>query len=126
MAQNRTPTNILDLKGAFKKNPDRGRARENEPEVEAFDATPPKHLSVQAKETWKEIVELVPDGVLGKGDRLVVEMLANLLADYRAAPSDFPANRLTRLSVDLGRLGMTPADRSKVAVPKKDEESPFK
>ena len=52
--------------------------------------------------------------MLTDSDRLSLELAANLLAQFRADPVEFPAARLVRLEALLGKFGMTPADRSKV------------
>ena len=130
MARPRTATNVLQLKGAFKANPSRGRERENEPVVKAGIGSAPEHLGEKEKLAWDEIVSLAPHGVLGDCDRLVVECIAELLAMKRTVGmSEFPPPLLSRLEAMLGKIGFTPSDRSKVKVPrageKKNEFSDF-
>lgn len=43
MARPRKPGNVLELKGAFKRNPARGKARENEPKPNGEIGDPPTH-----------------------------------------------------------------------------------
>lgn len=47
-------------------------------------------------------------------DRLALELAAQLLAQFRTDPVEFPAAKLVRLEALLGKFGMTPADRAKV------------
>lgn len=123
MSAARKPTALLELNGAFKKNPNRKRPQE--PISAPFPTEPPEYLTHDQKQTWFEIVDHTPAGVLMKSDAFIVEMVAILLAEFRAAPSLMDNPRLTRLSVELGRLGLTPADRSKIIVPKNDEGDEF-
>jgi hypothetical protein len=111
MGRSRTPTNVLDAKGAFKKNPNRQRE----------DATPagplgsvPAHMSKEVGACWLELTEKAPHDVLTMSDEITLELAATLLAQFRANPLDFPAARLARLHAFLSSFGMTPADRSKV------------
>ncbi len=124
MARNRTPSNILELRGAFDKNPQR---RREEPKVENELGPPPDHFDDDRKAAWAEVADMAPEGVLTKSDRLAVEMLADLLVRYRASMKPggekfTSADRRDMLAV-LARFGMTSADRTRVAAPKEKEET---
>lgn len=123
MARNRTPSNILELRGAFDKNPQR---RREEPKVDSDLGQPPEHFDDARKAAWAEVVDMAPEGVLTKADRLAVEMLADLMVRYRASMQGgdkfTSADRRDMLAV-LARFGMTAADRSRVAAPKEKEET---
>lgn len=124
MARNRTPSNILELRGAFDKNPQR---RREEPQVESDLGQPPEHFDEARQAAWLEIVDMAPEGVLTKADRIAVEMLADLMVRYRASMKPggdkfTSADRRDMLAV-LARFGMTAADRSRVAAPKEKEET---
>ncbi|SET67811.1 hypothetical protein SAMN05216412_11257 [Nitrosospira multiformis] len=68
---------------------------------------------------WHEIVGLTHPGVLCRAARLIVEHAANILALLREG--GWTSNRaLTRLEAVLGKLGVSPADRSKVSILKTD------
>jgi hypothetical protein len=122
----RKPSNVLELKGAFEKNPARGRARENEPVPTGEIGAPPSHLPTDVATCWEEIVGLTHHGVLCKADRLIVEHAARMLARLRLMEWRTDPAILIRFEVCLGKLGMTPADRSKVSVMKPDEkENPY-
>lgn len=52
--------------------------------------------------------------MLTESDRLALELAAQLMAQFRADPVEFPAAKMARLEAQLGKFGMTPADRAKV------------
>lgn len=124
MARPRTPTNVLDARGSFRKHPERKRT---DPATSGPLTEPPSHLSEQALACWKEIAGAAPLEVLTNSDRIALEMAAMLLAQFRADPVEFPAMKLTRLEVLLGKFGMTPADRARVSTgkAKKPSSNPF-
>lgn len=111
MARPRTPTNVLDARGSFKKHPERKR-KDAEP-VGELSAAPP-HINGAVLHAWNEIARYAPRDVLTDSDRLSIELAANLLAQFRDDPLEFTAAKLVRLEALLGKFGMTPADRSKV------------
>jgi phage terminase small subunit len=113
MARPRTPTSVLELKGSFKNHPERKRPHEPKPEGELGPA--PEHLTDQERATWEEVVRITPARVLTSADRLIVEVTSRLMTKYRADPT-FTAAELSKLISCLARLGLTPSDRSKVAV----------
>lgn len=123
MGRNRTPSNILELRGAFDKNPQR---RREEPKVEKSLGPPPDHFDEARRAAWAEIESLAPADVLTKADRIAVEMLADLLVRYRAsmtpAGEKFTSADRRDLMALLARFGMTAADRSRVAAPAEKEE----
>lgn len=88
---------MAGVKGAFKRNPSRGRARENELKSEGEIEGPPAHLHSTVAACWHEIVGLTHPGVLCRADRLIVEHAAHILALLREG--DWTGNRalLTRL-----------------------------
>lgn len=111
MARPRTPTKVLELRGAFKKHPERAR-QDAEAVGELTD--PPPHISGAVLGAWKEIAKYAPRDVLTDSDRLSIELAANLLAQFRQDPVEFTAAKLMRLEALLGKFGMTPSDRAKV------------
>jgi phage terminase small subunit len=124
MARNRTPSNILELNGAFKKNPQR---RREEPSVDSELGPPPDHFDDARRAAWAEVVGMAPEGVLTRSDRIAIEMLSDLLVRYRAsmAPAGdkfTSADRRDLLAI-LARFGMTAADRSRVSAPTEKEET---
>lgn len=113
MGRNRTPSKILELRGAFNKHPDRRRGGEPKPKADIGPA--PAHLNEAQAALWDEMVGIALPGVLGDADRWMLEIAVCLMADYRQQPETFTAARVTQLISCLSRLGMTPADRSKVS-----------
>jgi hypothetical protein len=111
------------MKGAFAKDPQRERE-----DPDTFKLKPcPDHLSEAQREVWKEIVKAAPKNVLTEADRFGLEICSVLLNQFRLDPLEFPAAKLVRLEAMLGKFGMTPADRAKVAGPaqKKPQGNPF-
>lgn len=131
MARPRTPTNILALKGSFKKDPDRLKERENEPENINPVGEPFDHLPDNIKAAWNEIVTLSITGVLGEADRLSIEQCARLLIKCRdqhiVAGDVVPASaqEQNQFFKYLSQFGMLPADRSKLSIPKKKPKNKF-
>ena len=117
MARPRTPTNIIDLKGAFKVNPERKRPAEPAPNA-PFDLKPPAYLLACQKKTWREVVKRVPAGVLGDADRMHVEIVACLLADFRSLQGAMDTTRIGRLTQEMGKLGLNPSARASLVVDK--------
>jgi phage terminase small subunit len=115
MARPRTPTNILDLKGAFKTHPE--RKRKSEPKGNGdFNTAPPKHLNLKQKKTWKEVIALVPAGVLTGSDLIHVEIVACLLAEFRELKGMLETSRITRLTSEMGKIGLNPSARASLSV----------
>jgi len=122
MARPRTATNILDARGAFKKNPNRKRT--GEPTVDRpFRKSAPRQLTDEQKICWKEIVKACPAGVLTAADHLIVEVVAVLLAEFRRSGAEMSAAHLNRMTTQMGRLGLDPSGRASLTVdrPKANE-----
>jgi len=127
----RKPTNILALKGAFKKDPARLKKREGEPVDDNPVGEPPMHLSENAKQAWNEIISTSIGGVLGQADRIAIEMAANALVKCRGLPG--PGGEIAKITMSdqtllfkyLSQFGMTPADRSKIRIPAKKKKNDF-
>jgi hypothetical protein len=123
MGRPRTPTNVLALRGAFDKNPDRARedAETTGPIGEA-----PDYFNEKEVAAWDEIVLNAPVAVLRNSDRFILELASRLLAEQRDNWLDFPAARLARLEAMLGKMGLSPSDRAKVGgAGKKQAKNPF-
>ena len=130
MGRNRTATAILELKGSFKKHPE--RARPDEPKPTGPLGDPPKFLSKSEKEAWLDLASIIAPGVLMNSDRWAVEIACRIMAKIRdpkgGIGGKFGASvgEVAQMNGLLSRMGMTPADRSKVGVPKRgDEKDPF-
>lgn len=126
MARPRTATNILELKGAFAKNPNRKAAREDEPVPNAGIGPAPEYLAEDERSAWDYIVGTVPAGVLGDCDRSHLEIAARLFAySRRVSVEDWSAMKIARLDSMLGRMGLNPAERSKVKADKAPPKNAF-
>ena len=120
MARPRKPTKILEQTGAFKKHPERKRT--GEPVASgSLSYMPPDHLDEREQAMWHEIVSIVPPGVLTNADALIVESLAVLWTRYRIDKSEMPPALISRIDIQMGRLGLSPADRAKLTVEKPRE-----
>lgn len=122
MARPRKPTAVLALTNV---HPERLAARANEPPCTDPLGPPPESMRPDQRLAWLEIGRLAP--WLRSADRLIVELCARLLAAVRAGGvTDVPTPLLARLETCLGRLGLTPSDRSKVtATPATPAGNPF-
>ena len=117
------PKAVLRLKGVDKKHPERLHMREHEPENANPVGDPPKHLNGAERKIWLRIVDESIPGVLGQADRIAIELVCKLYVrvdEDTATGVDY--NQLIKL---LSQFGMTPADRSKIAIPKPDEKNEF-
>lgn len=127
MARPRKPTAIHVLKGTAEKHPDRMRERGNEPQPTGGIGPCPTRLGPQVAEAWDSLVDGCAPGVLTSMDRVALQLAATLLARFWADPMECDVKIVGRLHSLLGSMGMTPADRSKVVVPKSAKaENPFK
>lgn len=113
MARPRKPTRVLELTGAFRKDPQRRRAREGEPEVTTPLGDAPDHLDEAERARWNEIRKWAP--WLGVPDRPIVEQVCALWMLQRKGKATVAQMKL--LSTNLTLLGMTPSSRSRVKVP---------
>lgn len=121
MGRNRVPSNVLELRGAFDKNPQR---RREEPKVDTGLGAPPDYLTTEELAAWAEIEASAPEGILSRADRITVEMMVRTLIKFRNREPVKTAEMNLLLSM-LSRFGMTPADRSRVAAPKEAAQGDF-
>ncbi len=120
MPRPRKPTAVLELTGAFRKDPQRKRARSAEPVPTGEIGDAPVHFDAQLAAIWYEVISLIPAGVPTAADRIIVELTCSLVHGLRNGTSERGDKALLRSC--LASLGMTPAERSKISVPKKTEE----
>lgn len=113
------PTAVLELVGAYKKNPQRKRKSEPKPAqgIGKFIEGP-----VDLSSIWDEVVAQTVPGVMTMSDRLALEMVCRLMAEIRSKPDEISVGKVTALCNLLGRFGLTPADRAKVTVPEEEKE----
>jgi hypothetical protein len=127
MARPRTPTAVLKLRGAFKKDPKRAAARQNEPVPTGPLGEPPTRFDKYEKAAWSELAAIAPPGVLSNSHRWLVELACRLKArmDQHGVGGNFglSVGEQAQFKDCLIRMGLTPADSSKVSVPKAPETS---
>jgi len=120
MGRPRTPTEILDARGAYLVNPN--RRPENEPTTDRPIGNPPSNLSKEEKKVWKLLVRECLPGVLKESDRTYFMLMVRLSTKlYTNQP--MKSVEISQLISLGGRFAMTPADRSKVQVDKPKESS---
>lgn len=120
MVMPRKPQALRELQGTDRDHP--GRQNKNQPVVTRGIGPAPDHLPDAVRKIWDEIVTNMYAGVLGEADRLALETLARLVYVMRTDFDEMNAAKLSQLSGLLGRFGMTPSDRTKIVVPKKDDK----
>ena len=121
---------MLELNGAFKKNPDRREARAREPRPNSPLGDPPAEFNDREKAMWFELADIAPAKVLTGADRWVVEVTCKVMAKVRedgiGGRHGVTVGELSQLMVGLRTMGLTPADRSKISVPQDDSsDNPF-
>ena len=128
MPRPRTPTALMELRGSFDRHPE--RKRPNEPDPGPLDPTPPAHLPDEIKETWTEVIGIIPPGVAKSSDSVALEALSFILWNCRDREwRDTPM--MLRLEQLLGRFGLTPASRKsairapRVADARDERDNPF-
>jgi len=124
MARPRTPSNVLELRGAFAKNPQRKRPNEPKP---VGDVGSYSIASCDPAEIWEELKTACPKNVLTQSDRLAFEIAVEFTRQFRENPTGLSSERIKTLINLLARFGMTPADRAKIDLGSADtqEESPW-
>lgn len=121
MGRPRTPSNVLELRGAFNKNPQ--RKREDMPGVGTFNREPPQHLPQNCVQAWNEVVKRIPPDALTQTDELAVEICATLMATWWLTKD---IDVLKEIRQWFAQLGMTPVARTKMpAPPKQNSGNPF-
>jgi phage terminase small subunit len=114
---------VLKVRGVEKNHPERLRLRENEPENVNPVGGPPNHLNACERAIWRRIVKESIPGVLGQADRIALELACKLYQRVRDdTAKGIDINQLIKL---LSQFGMTPADRSKIAIFKPEARGEF-
>jgi phage terminase small subunit len=114
MGRPRKPTSLLILNGSIDHDKKRYANRTLEPKPEGKLGTVPKYFSEDLKDIWRELTKQVPDGVLTGADRIILELTCRLTAKMREG--SISTGETAQLISCLSRLGLTPADRSKVNI----------
>ena len=123
MAGNRTPTALKEVRGSYKKHPE--RRPNDEPVPERGIGPCPDWLDDDHRAIWDELVGNMYAGVMGEADRTSMETLVRLVYKMRTDFDSMNAAQLGRMIALLGLFGMTPADRSKVSTTAKKKTNTF-
>jgi hypothetical protein len=120
MSRRKQPTQVMELKGAYKKDPQRRPPAKMEDKI-ILSEVPPTHLEDDEKLIWREIMgfQAIPE-LFRASDAYIIEMTVIHIAKMRrreATAADY-----TRLHKLLYELAMTPAGKAKFAPPAKNEE----
>lgn len=117
MARPRTPSNVLDLRGAFKKDPKRKRVDARG--KRGLEKDPPTHLDQEFVVAWRYIVERLPMITVYDCDEVAVEMAARCLAGiWKLGATGLMSPTFKSLNGSLlqylNQLGMTPRARTQI------------
>lgn len=78
MARPRTPSNVLELRGAFAKDPQ--RRRKDAEGAGPFNAEPPTDLPADAAPAWRALAQRLPKVALSSSDEIALGQAARVLA----------------------------------------------
>lgn len=121
MPRPRKPTTSLELAGAFRKDPKR---RRSDPKTKGPIGDPPPALPLELHAIWYELIDAAPLGVMTHADRPFLESFCRW--KHRERTSDkWSAADAGVLGWFYVRLGMTPADRSRVHAAGEKQSNPF-
>lgn len=124
MGRPRKPTHMHLLNGTLNHDPARFADRKGEPHDDRPLGPAPDYFTTKQRDAWTEIGGRAP--WLRAADAIACEIAAVLLAAFRERGAELPGVALSRMETMLGRLGLSPADRSKVkAPPTPKRENPF-
>lgn len=151
MSRPRTPTQVLELKGAFDKNPQR---RRRDPSPAGPVGSAPVSLNEAERKIWSEICRKAPDKVLTAADSFLLEIVCRLMFRFRMPIAQCSScggqkvignercincagrgvinqalekGELNSLMQGIAKLGFTPVDRAKISVDtgKEEDSNPF-
>jgi hypothetical protein len=128
MPRPRKPTEVLKFRGAFKEHAARERKREHEPAPVGVVGEPPDHLPENVAAAWRDLVRDAHAGVLCEADREFMAYAATIVAATRELSRQgiVDVKLGVRFEAVIARLGMSPADRSRVsAAPGKPAADPL-
>jgi hypothetical protein len=106
------PSSVLEARGSFKKDPKRKRV---DPVVTGDLGEAPAYFHEDERAIWDELKGIIPVGLAKSADRWMVEIAARYMAKFR--DTGLKSTELAQLLSALGKLGMSPADRAKCAMP---------
>ena len=118
MGRHKEPTEVLRLRGTFKKNPQRLKKRAGEPPAVEGKPEPPAHLDRTGKAAYRRLVKSLQElKCLSKTDADAIELYAIAYSTLRkcADPKDIVSltNACSRL---LTQMGLNPSARANVTM----------
>ena len=120
MGRNKTPTAILEARGAFIANP--SMRRPNEPKSDKPIGGPPAWMTKEEKKVWRQLAKQALPGVLRESDRMLFALMVRLAAKLQANETLRVGEMATLITLG-SKFAMNPADRSRVVVEKPAESS---
>lgn len=105
----RKPAAILELNGAFDRNPSR---RREDPVNDQPIGAPPEHLTDDERQAWAELVDEQYPGVFNKSHRKAVENASRAIAKIRNC---WTLDVAKEVRIMLSTLGMDPVNCGKLA-----------
>jgi phage terminase small subunit len=103
----------LKLSGTYERNRKKYDTRLNlVPVITAPIGTAPRHLQATERAVWAEVIRSAPIGLLGRPDRIILEVASRLIPRMRAG--DLKPSELGVLLNILNKLGMNPTARQKL------------
>lgn len=117
----RKPVEMLEASGAFQKNPQRRRPpapKSNRPIGDT-----PTYLDEEEQRVFEELVADIPTGVTTAPDRYALGLLAMLETKKRRRTlTGYELSSLLKL---FSLFGITPSDRSRIAIVPESDSNPF-
>ncbi|MES0444969.1 MAG: P27 family phage terminase small subunit [Desulfobacterales bacterium] len=121
MANKRIPDNVHLLKRTHQKC--RHGDPKSKPKVKSKLPVMPRWLPVKAKAEWKSICKELKDAkILTGADRTILTQYCLLVSELATEKADFQAAKHTQLRLCCVELGLTPSARSRITVPKDDDD----
>lgn len=127
MARPRKPAKVLELSGAFQKNPARKRAREFELKIRTPLGPPPSEWVDKAAhsqrcadllDAWNQVIAQDVLGVLNTSHRVLVESTCYLMYKIRQASKGYgksTSGDFAQLKSNIASMGQTPDRSAQVA-----------
>ena len=103
---------VAESRGYFDQHPERQRV---DVIAKGDLGRPPIYFDKALKALWKELKTQIPTGVAKTADRWMVEVACKLMHKFRT--QGLSGSELSQLINALSRLGCSPQDRVKLAMP---------
>ncbi|MGY8830820.1 MAG: hypothetical protein ACKVIS_14985 [Pseudomonadales bacterium] len=114
MAARRTPNNVHKLKGTFRPDRHAERVSGYQPPADGY-PRPPEYLAGAALVVWGEVEKVMGAcNLYTQADAAKLARYCCIEAEFRAAPVEFPAAKLSQLRLIERDLYLDPEARAKV------------